>query len=205
MDNLDDIRTMNDLRPAGYWKARIGELCDRVEELEKENEAMTKERDDRENAQEASPAPRSATEAPASDIWRCRCGWSGSEPDEHPAYAAAYEPNRQLPAPLCPACGRYFMASEFPLDLDSIRRAAVEGRPLDPRVILALCDEVEETRAALDDWMNGDALHDLIGQLREARPVMAAARAWADAIEGQDIREIERCANELIVAIAACS
>jgi hypothetical protein len=34
MIDLDDIRTMNDLRPAGYWKMRIEELCARVEALE---------------------------------------------------------------------------------------------------------------------------------------------------------------------------
>lgn len=35
--DFTEIRTMNDLRPAGYWRSRIGELCDRIEELEREN------------------------------------------------------------------------------------------------------------------------------------------------------------------------
>jgi len=110
---------------------------------------MSKPTDDRQKAREGRSTPRSAAGVPVSDIWRCRCGWSGSEPDEHPAHAAAYEPNRQLPAPLCPACGRYFMASEFPLDIVSIRRAAQEGLPTMPWQVLALCDRCEALEAAL--------------------------------------------------------
>lgn len=46
-----------------------------------------------------------------------------------------------------------------------------------------------------------------VAQLRgdDEGAIVSAARAWADAIERQDIAEIERCEGELIIAIAACS
>lgn len=90
------------------------------------------------------------------------------------------------------------------IDLASIRTAAQEGLPVLPQTILALLDELEKTHAALDYWTNGDALHDLLGEVREARQVVSAARAWVGAIAEQNMDAIEAAEKELIVAIARC-
>ena len=77
--------------------------------------------------------------------WRCHCGWTGDTPDAQEAYAVAYEPNRQLPAPLCPACGRYFAANEFPgaplLDVLATARAYLAA--------VDRCDGIVEAEQAL--------------------------------------------------------
>jgi len=84
------------------------------------------------------------------------------------------------------------------VDLSSIRRAAQDGLPVEQ--VLALCDEAERWRRQASLWAdNIDAL------TRRHDRLLAVARAWANAVERQDIAEIERRERELIIAIAACS
>lgn len=61
MESLKEIRTMNAKHPAGRLPTCVEDLCARVEALEKENREL------RENARQAPPAPICATEAPVCD------------------------------------------------------------------------------------------------------------------------------------------
>ncbi len=83
------------------------------------------------------------------------------------------------------------------LDLPAIRAAAVEGRPLDPRVILALCDAVEQWQRQASAW--ADNISELT---RERDALLSVARAWADAIQKQDMDAIEEAERDLIVLVA---
>jgi len=96
------------------------------------------------------------------------------------------------------------------VDLSSIRRAAQEGWPIMPGQVIALINTVErqereliyERTEVMRAWAESMGWED---EALASRPVIAAARAWAGAIERQDVGEIERCEGELIVAIVACS
>ncbi len=89
-------------------------------------------------------------------------------------------------------------------DLGAIRHGVREGRIGDDdywrSVVLSLCDEVERWRGQASRWADNIA-----GLTRRHDRLLATAQAWADAIERQDVREIEAAEKELIIAIAACS
>jgi hypothetical protein len=111
------------------------------------------------------------------------------------------------------------------LDIPAIRRAAQEGLPMMPGQVLALCERVEALeeagRGLLDAcavawtrpgdetmYLSDAELHMgkvLAGRGTALHALACAARAWAGAIERQDVGEIERCEGELIVVITACS
>lgn len=58
-----------------------------------------------------------------------------------------------------------------------------------------------ECRAEAHQWLR-DALSPDAGA--PLLSLLTHARAWAGAIQKQDVGEIERCANELILAVARC-
>lgn len=111
-----------------------------------------------------------------------------------------------------------------PPSLASIRRVIREGLPVWPMSILALCDRVEALEEAARGLLDACAVAwtkagDETMYLSDAElhmgkvlggggvalhALVTHARAWAGAIEGQDVAEIERCANELILAVARC-
>lgn len=92
------------------------------------------------------------------------------------------------------------------LDLAAVRRTAECGDPVMPAQALALVERIETQHAALQQ--RGAyllRLQEEYGRLGTAYAgLLSAARAWADAIVGQEIVEVERCANELMAAIARC-
>jgi hypothetical protein len=66
-------------------------------------------------------------------------------------------------------------------DLGAIRRMLDAGDPIPPRIVRGLCEQVERAETARDAWTK-------IGAEAQARydRLLAAARAWADAIDRCD-------------------
>ncbi len=106
--------------------------------------------------------------------------------DRQKAQEARSEAQSEPPAPM--------------LDIPGVRRTAEEGRPVDPRVVLSLCDEVDRWRRQASLW--ADNIADLT---RERDDLLSAGQAWARAIEKQDIAAIERAEHALIAAIGRLS
>lgn len=81
--------------------------------------------------------------------------------------------------------------------VNTIRRAAQEGVPITSAQTLALCDEAERWKRQASLWA------DNIAALTKERDVLISAiRAWTEAIEKQDVAEIERAEHGLIAAAA---
>jgi len=75
-------------------------------------------------------------------------------------------------------------------DLDPIRRMLDDGVPIPPWLVRGLCERVEALEFEAETW-KFDA--------RAYRPVVAAARAWADTVErGRDIAVAEDALREAV-------
>lgn len=140
------------------------------------------------NAQEPRCTPLSATEAPAIDVEGVR--------------RAAQEGLLVMPGQVLALLDRIEALEEAAEGfLQDGERAETDLADL--RLAYGhLFIEMEETRAALDYWRNGEAMRDLAEagrQLREMHALVMAARAWADAVERQ--QGVEEAAQELRAAI----
>lgn len=111
-------------------------------------------------------------------------------------------------------------ATEAPaFDISLVRRMAAQGTPIPADVMHALCERVERAESAaatdLEDlrraqdevrrWKGQASLRaeNIATLTKERDHLLAVALAWANAIQSQDVDEIQRTEGELIALVEA--